>query len=149
MTTALDTLKRPVNRLIRLGVAFAALGALVNLVPFIGLTELGRLLLAGSADSQTLHDRTRQEIARKFMSYADSEKRPYIHLIDGGLRGVERVAGGFAALAAGFQLAFGVALLGGLHLALMAGVGGAALGAGIVFATKLEKKEQHHEDEKA
>jgi len=27
MTTALDTLKRPVNRLIRLGVAFAALGA--------------------------------------------------------------------------------------------------------------------------
>lgn len=54
MTTALDTLKHPVNRLIRLGVAFAALGALVNLVPFIGLTELGRLLLAGSADSQTL-----------------------------------------------------------------------------------------------
>ncbi|WNJ82596.1 ABC transporter ATP-binding protein [Pseudomonas canadensis] len=54
MTTALDTLKRPVNRLIRLGVAFAALGALVNLVPFIGLTELGRLLLAGSADSKTL-----------------------------------------------------------------------------------------------
>ena len=51
MTTALDTLKRPVNRLIRLGVAFAALGALVNLVPFIGLTELGRLLLAGCADS--------------------------------------------------------------------------------------------------
>ena len=38
-----------------------------------------------SADSQTLHDRTRQEIARKFMSYADSEKRPYIHLIAGGL----------------------------------------------------------------
>lgn len=33
--------------------------------------------------------------------------------------------------------------------ALMAGVGGAALGAGIVFASKLENKEQHHEDEKA
>ena len=54
MTTALDTLKRPVNRLIRLGVVFAAIGALVNLVPFIGLTELGRLLLAGNADSATL-----------------------------------------------------------------------------------------------
>ena len=54
MTTALDTLKRPVNRLIRLGVVFAAVGALVNLVPFIGLTELGRLLLAGNADSATL-----------------------------------------------------------------------------------------------
>lgn len=54
MSTALDTLKRPVNRLIRLGVAFAAVGALVNLVPFIGLTELGRLLLAGNADSVTL-----------------------------------------------------------------------------------------------
>ncbi|MBS7721215.1 hypothetical protein KIN05_05305, partial [Vibrio cholerae] len=54
MTTALDTLKRPVNRLIRLGVVFAAIGALVNLVPFIGLTELGRLLLAGNADSPTL-----------------------------------------------------------------------------------------------
>ncbi|AZE78135.1 ABC transporter ATP-binding protein [Pseudomonas synxantha] len=54
MSTALDTLKRPVNRLIRLGVAFAAVGALVNLVPFIGLTELGRLLLAGNADSATL-----------------------------------------------------------------------------------------------
>ncbi|MBT2297501.1 ABC transporter ATP-binding protein [Pseudomonas fluorescens] len=48
MTTALDTLKRPVERLIKIGVLFAALGALVNLVPFIGLTELGRLLLAGS-----------------------------------------------------------------------------------------------------
>ncbi|WP_219265620.1 ABC transporter ATP-binding protein [Pseudomonas sp. Xaverov 259] len=54
MTTALDTLKRPVNRLIRLGVVFAAVGALVNLVPFIGLTELGRLLLAGNAHSHTL-----------------------------------------------------------------------------------------------
>jgi len=54
MTTALNTLKRPVNRLIRLGVVFAAVGALVNLVPFIGLTELGRLLLAGNADSATL-----------------------------------------------------------------------------------------------
>lgn len=54
MTTALITLKRPVNRLIRLGVVFAAVGALVNLVPFIGLTELGRLLLAGNADSATL-----------------------------------------------------------------------------------------------
>lgn len=54
MTTALDTLKRPVNRLIRLGVVFAAIGALANLVPFIGLTELGRLLLAGNADSPTL-----------------------------------------------------------------------------------------------
>lgn len=54
MSTALDTLKRPVNRLIRLGVVFAAVGALVNLVPFIGLTELGRLLLAGNADSATL-----------------------------------------------------------------------------------------------
>lgn len=54
MTTALDTLKRPVNRLIRLGVVFAAIGALVNLVPFIGLTELGRLLLADNADSATL-----------------------------------------------------------------------------------------------
>ena len=38
-----------------------------------------------AADSQTLHSRTRQEITRKFMSYADSKKRPYIHLIDGGL----------------------------------------------------------------
>ncbi|SFL07516.1 ABC transporter ATP-binding protein [Pseudomonas sp. NFACC46-3] len=54
MKSALDTLKRPVNRLIRIGVAFAAVGALVNLVPFIGLTELGRLLLAGSVDSQAL-----------------------------------------------------------------------------------------------
>ncbi|KRA21448.1 ABC transporter ATP-binding protein [Pseudomonas sp. Root569] len=54
MTTALNTLKRPVNRFIRLGVVFAAVGALVNLVPFIGLTELGRLLLAGNADSATL-----------------------------------------------------------------------------------------------
>ncbi|KFF42855.1 ABC transporter [Pseudomonas sp. BRG-100] len=54
MSTALDTLKRPVNRLIRLGVVFAAVGALVNLVPFIGLTELGRLLLAGNAHSHTL-----------------------------------------------------------------------------------------------
>jgi ATP-binding cassette subfamily B protein len=54
MTSALDTLKRPVNRLIRIGVAFAAVGALVNLVPFIGLTELGRLLLTGSADTQAL-----------------------------------------------------------------------------------------------
>lgn len=54
MTTALDTLKRPVNRLIRIGVVFAAVGALVNLVPFIGLTELGRLLLAGSVDTQAL-----------------------------------------------------------------------------------------------
>lgn len=54
MTSALDTLKRPVNRLIRLGVVFAAVGALVNLVPFIGLTELGRLLLAGSVDAQSL-----------------------------------------------------------------------------------------------
>ncbi|MCF8997949.1 ABC transporter ATP-binding protein, partial [Pseudomonas carnis] len=54
MTTALDTLKRPVNRMIRLGVVFAAMGALVNLVPFIGLTELGRLLLAGNTDSPTL-----------------------------------------------------------------------------------------------
>ncbi|OIN46446.1 ABC transporter [Pseudomonas azotoformans] len=54
MTTALHMLKRPVNRLIRLGVVFAALGALVNLVPFIGLTELGRLLLAGDAHDHTL-----------------------------------------------------------------------------------------------
>jgi len=54
MSTALDTLKRPVNRLIHLGVAFAAVGALVNLVPFIGLTELGRLLLAGGIDAQSL-----------------------------------------------------------------------------------------------
>ena len=54
MTTALDTLKRPVNPLIRLGVLFAAIGALVNLVPFIGLTELARLLLAGNAARQTL-----------------------------------------------------------------------------------------------
>lgn len=54
MTSALDTLKRPVNRLVRLGVAFAAVGALVNLVPFIGLTELGRLLLDGHAEPQLL-----------------------------------------------------------------------------------------------
>ena len=54
MTTALDTLKRPVNPLIRLGVLFAAVGALVNLVPFIGLTELARLLLAGNAARHTL-----------------------------------------------------------------------------------------------
>ncbi|GAB7529030.1 ABC transporter ATP-binding protein [Pseudomonas sp. 3A(2025)] len=54
MTTALQTLKRPVQGLIRLGVVCAALGALVNLVPFIGLTELGHLLLAGNAHSQTL-----------------------------------------------------------------------------------------------
>ncbi|MQT44974.1 ATP-binding cassette domain-containing protein, partial [Pseudomonas sp. FSL R10-0765] len=54
MTTALDTLKRPVNGLIRLGVLFAAVGALVNLVPFIGLTELGRLLLADRIDPPSL-----------------------------------------------------------------------------------------------
>ena len=54
MTTALDTLKRPVNPLIRLGVLFAAIGALVNLVPFIGLTELARLLLASDAARHTL-----------------------------------------------------------------------------------------------
>lgn len=54
MTTALDTLKRPVNPLIRLGVLFAAVGALVNLVPFIGLTELARLLLASDAARHTL-----------------------------------------------------------------------------------------------
>ena len=54
MTSALDILKRPVNHLIRIGVAFAAVGALVNLVPFIGLTELGRLLLAGGVDPQAL-----------------------------------------------------------------------------------------------
>ncbi|UVL86295.1 ABC transporter ATP-binding protein/permease [Pseudomonas sp. B21-028] len=54
MTSALETLKRPVKRLIRLGVLFAAVGALVNLVPFIGLTELSRLLLAGTTDSQAL-----------------------------------------------------------------------------------------------
>lgn len=54
MTTALDTLKRPVNPLIRLGVLFAAIGALVNLMPFIGLTELARLLLAGNATRHTL-----------------------------------------------------------------------------------------------
>ncbi|MBO0493901.1 ABC transporter ATP-binding protein [Pseudomonas sp. Marseille-Q1929] len=54
MTTALDTLKRPVNPLIRLGVLFAAIGALVNLVPFVGLTELARLLLAGNAARHTL-----------------------------------------------------------------------------------------------
>lgn len=47
MTTALQTLKRPVNGLIRIGVLLAAVGALVNLLPFIALTELGRLLLAG------------------------------------------------------------------------------------------------------
>ena len=33
--------------------------------------------------------------------------------------------------------------------ALMAGLGGAALGAGAVFAAKLGKKEARHEDEKA
>ena len=33
--------------------------------------------------------------------------------------------------------------------ALMAGVGGAAIGAGVVFAAKLGNKEEHHEDEKA
>lgn len=54
MTTALDTLKRPVNPLIRLGVLFAAIGALVNLVPFVGLTELARLLLASDAARHTL-----------------------------------------------------------------------------------------------
>ncbi|WLH92366.1 ABC transporter ATP-binding protein [Pseudomonas sp. FP453] len=54
MTTALDTLKRPVNPLIRLGVLFAAIGALVNLVPSIGLTELARLLLASDAARHTL-----------------------------------------------------------------------------------------------
>ncbi|WP_367597485.1 ABC transporter ATP-binding protein [Pseudomonas fulva] len=54
MTTALDTLKRPVTPLIRLGVLSAAVGALVNLVPFIGLTELGRLLLDGHAEPGSL-----------------------------------------------------------------------------------------------
>lgn len=54
MTSALDTLQRPVNHLIRLGVALAAVGALVNLVPYVALTELARLLMAGTAEPQAL-----------------------------------------------------------------------------------------------
>ncbi|MDO4640288.1 MAG: patatin-like phospholipase family protein [Neisseria sp.] len=38
-----------------------------------------------ATDNKSLQNQTRREMARNFMRYADSKKRPFIHLIDGGL----------------------------------------------------------------
>ncbi|ABC23140.1 ABC transporter transmembrane region [Rhodospirillum rubrum F11] len=46
-TAELARLRHPVRRLIGVGVCLGGLGALGTLVPFIGLAELGRILLAG------------------------------------------------------------------------------------------------------